>query len=31
MLPERRMFEDEPCPVSDQALGESYRLQLART
>ena len=25
MLPERRMFEDEPCPVSDQVLGELYR------
>ena len=25
MLPDRRMFEDEPCPVSDQALGELYR------
>jgi len=25
MLPDRRMFEDEPCPVSDQVLGELYR------
>ena len=25
MLPERRMFEDEACPVSDDVLGEMYR------
>ena len=25
MLPERRMFEDEACPVSDKVLGEMYR------
>jgi hypothetical protein len=25
MLPERRMFEEEPCPVPDQILGEIYR------
>ena len=25
MLPDRRMFEEEPCPVSDQVLGELYR------
>ena len=25
MLPERRMFEEEACPVSDDALGEMYR------
>jgi hypothetical protein len=25
MLPERRMFEEEPCPVSDQVLGDMYR------
>jgi hypothetical protein len=25
MLPERRMFEDEGCPVSDQVLGDLYR------
>lgn len=25
MLPERRMFEDEVCPVSDTVLGEMYR------
>jgi hypothetical protein len=25
MLPERRMFEDEVCPVSDEVLGEMYR------
>jgi hypothetical protein len=25
MLPERRMFEDEACPVSDEVLGEMYR------
>ena len=25
MLPERRMFEDEVCPVSDETLGEMYR------
>ncbi len=25
LLPDRRMFEDEPCPVSDQRLGELYR------
>jgi hypothetical protein len=25
MLPERRMFEDEVCPVADEVLGEMYR------
>ena len=25
MLPERRMFEDEVCPVSDEVLGDMYR------
>lgn len=25
MLPERRMFEDEACPVSEEVLGEMYR------
>jgi len=25
MLPERRMFEDEECPVSVEKLGEMYR------
>jgi hypothetical protein len=25
MLPDRRMIEEEPCPVSDQVLGELYR------
>ena len=25
MLPERRMFEDEACPVPDKVLGEMYR------
>ena len=25
MLPERRMFEDEVCPVSEEVLGEMYR------
>ena len=25
MMPERRMFEDEPCPVSEDVLGEMYR------
>jgi hypothetical protein len=25
MLPGRRMFEDESCPVSDKVLGELYR------
>jgi hypothetical protein len=25
MLPERRMFEDEACPVPDNVLGEMYR------
>ena len=25
MLPERRMFEDEACPVSVDVLGEMYR------
>lgn len=25
MLPERRMFEDEECPVSEKVLGEMYR------
>ena len=25
MLPERRMFEDEECPVADAMLGEMYR------
>ncbi len=25
MLPERRMFEDEACPVPDDVLGEMYR------
>ena len=25
MLPDRRVFEDERCPVSDQVLGELYR------
>ena len=24
-MPDRRTFEDEPCPVSDQVLGELYR------
>ena len=28
MLPERRMFDDEACPVSDQVLGELYRSSL---
>ena len=25
MLPERRMFEEEECPVPDEMLGEIYR------
>lgn len=25
MLPERRMFEDEVCPVPDEVLGDMYR------
>jgi len=25
MLPERRMFEEDGCPVSDQVLGDMYR------
>jgi len=25
MLPERRMFEDESCPVPEKVLGEMYR------
>ena len=25
MLPERRMFEEEHCPVTDKVLGELYR------
>lgn len=25
MLPERRMFEDDACPVADEMLGEMYR------
>ena len=25
MLPERRMFEEEECPVSDTVLGQLYR------
>lgn len=25
MLPERRMFEDESCPVPERVLGEMYR------
>jgi hypothetical protein len=25
MLPERRMFEEDPCPVPDRVLGEMYR------
>jgi hypothetical protein len=25
MLPDRRRVEEEPCPVSDQMLGELYR------
>lgn len=25
MLPERRMFEDDACPVADDLLGEMYR------
>jgi hypothetical protein len=25
MLPDRRAYEEEPCPVSDQTLGELYR------
>jgi hypothetical protein len=25
MLPDHRIFEEEPCPVSDQVLGELYR------
>lgn len=25
MLPERRMFEDEECPISVEKLGEMYR------